>query len=185
MVSGMNTNVKSAQRPVSAEDVFAGGKTYSVILEGIRSDMETRDTFTIKFSILTKAPLSKMKHIMSTLPATVWTGPGRSRAQSILALIEEAGGKGSIVEGGAAAPAKASPKESKESKGQQVCAWCGFPLKEGESLCGFCMTPVKDGAPKMERHNPSAARFRGVRPKKLLLYGIVLVLGIVVLLILR
>jgi len=182
MVSGMNTNEKSARRPVSAEDVFAGGKSYSVILEGIRSEMETRDTFTIKFSILTKAPLSKMKHIMTNLPATVWTGPGRSRAQSILALIEEAGGTGKIVEGGAAAPAQASPKERKS---ENACAWCGFPLKEGEAMCGFCMTPVKDGIPQVERHNPSGARFKGVPSKKLLLYGIFLAVGVVVIFLLR
>ena len=182
MASDMNTNVKSAQRPVQPEDLLEGKKMFSVILEGIRSDVETRDTFTIKFSLLTKAPLSKMKHIVTSLPATVWTGSGRSRAKSILALIEEAGGTGSIIEGAAAAPAKAS---AREPKSESACAWCGFPLKEGEALCGFCMTPVKDGAPKMERHHPSGKKFKGIRPKRLLLYGIIIAVEIIVLLVVR
>ena len=182
MASGMDTNMKSAQRPVQPEDHFEGAKTFTVVLEGIRSDVETRDTFTIKFSLLTKAPLSKMKHIVSSLPATVWTGPGLSRAKSVLALIEEAGGKGSIVENGAAAPAKAGPEEP---KGERACAWCGFPLKEGEALCGFCMTPVKDGARKAERPRSSGTRFKGARWKRFLLYGIILAVGIVALLLVR
>ena len=182
MASGTNTNVNNAQRPVQSEDLFEGKKIFSVILEGIRSDVETRDTFTIKFSLLTKAPLSKMKHIVSSLPATVWTGPGLSRAKSVLALIEEAGGTGSIIENAAAAPAKAS---AEEPKSEHSCAWCGFPLKEGEALCGFCMTPVKDGARKAERHNSSGTRLKGARWKRFLLYGIILAVGIVVFLLLR
>jgi predicted nucleic acid-binding Zn ribbon protein len=182
MVSGMNAKEKNAQRPVLPEELFESKKTFSVILEGIRSEVETRDTFTIKFSLLTKAPLSKMKHLMTSLPATVWTGPGRSRAESILTLIEEAGGKGSIIEGAAASPVKESVQEPKS---ERTCTWCGFPLKEGETVCGFCMTSVDEGAPKMERHRPSGRRLMGVRPKRLLVYGIVLAIEIVVLLLYR
>jgi len=72
----------------------------------------------------------------------------------------------------------------KEPKSERNCAWCGFPLKEGEALCGFCMTPVKDGARKAERHHPSGKTLKGMRPKRLILYGIILVAGIVVLLLL-
>ena len=51
-----------------------------------------------------------MKHVVHRLPAPIWSGQGRSRAEQILALIEEAGGRGEIVETGSAAPHARIPR---------------------------------------------------------------------------
>lgn len=166
---------KDAQRSDVPENWFDGQKRFCVVLEEIRSDIETPDSFTIKFSLLTKTPISKMKHLVSNLPAPIWSGQGRSRAENILALINEAGGRGSIVEGASVAVVKGS---AKDAKNRMSCRWCGFPLKEGDTHCEFCMTMVADS--KKGEFRWEKRRAANIIPhKRLLCYVLILVAEII------
>ena len=166
---------KDAHRSDVPENWFDGQKRLCVVLEEIRSDIETPDSFAIKFSLLTKTPISKMKHIVNNLPAPIWSGQGRSRAENILALIDEAGGRGSIVEGVSAALVKGS---AKDAKNRMSCRWCGFPLKEGDTHCEFCMTPVADiEKGEFRRKGRGAAKI--IARKRILCYVLILVAGII------
>jgi hypothetical protein len=172
---------KNAHRSDVPENWFDGQKRFCVVLEEIRSDVETPDSFAIKFSLLTKTPISKMKHIVSNLPAPIWSGQGRSRAENILGLIDEAGGRGSIVEGVSATLVKSS---AKDAKNRMSCRWCGFPTKEGDTHCEFCMTPVGD-IEKGECHWEGRGTANVIPPKRLLCYVLILVAGIVLAIVTR
>ncbi|MCX5752601.1 MAG: hypothetical protein NTW97_03010 [Candidatus Krumholzibacteria bacterium] len=181
MPSDGNGERAATQNPAHPRDSRDGQKSYSVHLDDIASGIETTDSFAIKFSLLTKTPISKMKHLVRRLPATIWSGEGRSRAEHILSLIEEAGGKGSIVEtGGAPSPAPGTPaRPAKPGRSKPACSWCGFPMKEEETRCGFCMTPV--GGPERSEHpQDRTTKARVVSGKRLIFYGVVLLVGIVI-----
>jgi len=189
MVSGADAEKTATRGPLYPRDTLDGQKSYRVILEDIASGIETNDSFAIKFSLLTKTPISKIKHVVHRLPAPIWSGQGRSRAEHILALIEEAGGRGKIVETGGDAPPPASPagpadpaksaKTDKSAKSKLACRWCGFPMKEDETRCGFCMMAVGD----VERsaHAPEPARrSKGISRKRIIFYAVILILGIII-----
>lgn len=115
---------------------------YRVLLEGVRTEVETHASFALKFSLLASLPVTKVKHMMKTLPAAVWTGRGKSRALGLLNLIEEAGGVGRIVE------EEYAPDMEQVAGGGAVkgraCPQCGFPLKEEDLFCNFCFTPIDE-----------------------------------------
>jgi hypothetical protein len=191
MPSGTDADKAATRGPLFPGDSIDAEKSYRVMLNDIATGLETTDSFAIKFSLLTKMPVSKMKHIARRLPAQVWTGRGRRRAEHFLTLIEEAGGKGSIVEIGSAPPPSpgtatapaagaAAPAQATEAppKDKLTCSWCGFPMKEGETHCGFCMTP----AGRAERRGRSAGtggRGPAVNRKRLVFYAVALLAGIV------
>ncbi len=115
---------------------------YRVLLEGVRAEVETHASFALKFSLLASLPVTKVKHMMNTLPAAVWMGRGKSRALSLLNLIEEAGGIGRVVEEEYAPDMERVAGDS-TVKGR-VCPQCGFPLKEEDLFCNFCFTPIDE-----------------------------------------
>ncbi len=161
------------QRSDAPANWFEGQKSYCVILDEVRADMETAESFAIKFSLLTKIPVTKTKHLMAKFPATIWTGFGHAKAENILGLIEEAGGVGRIIEGATEALVRDS---SKAGKPHSICSWCGFPLKEGELFCGFCMTPVQESE-NSGRHWVVQTKLTGMPPRRLLLYVAILIIG--------
>ncbi len=161
------------QRSDAPANWFEGQKSYCVILDSVREDMETVESFVIKFSLLTKVPVTKTKHMIARFPATVWNGFGRAKADNILSLIEEAGGVGRIIEGTSEALVRDS---SKAGKAHPTCQWCGFPLKEGDVFCGFCMTPIQEGE-KLSRHWNVQSKLTGMPPWRLFLYIAILIIG--------
>ena len=183
MASGADAEKTATQGPLYPRDTLDGQRSYRVILEDILSGIETTDSFAIKFSLLTKTPISKMKHVVHRLPAPIWSGEGRSRAEHILALIEEAGGKGSIVETGGAPPPPTSPAgpegSAKPAVGKSTCRWCGFPMKEEETRCGFCMMTVRD-VERSEHKSKATVRAKAVSRKRLICYAAVAVAGIII-----
>jgi len=173
MPSGADADKAARRAPQFSGDRIEEPKSYRVVLEGLGSEIETVESFAIKFSLLTKTPLSKTKHYVKRLPAVIWMGQGRSSADRILALLEEAGGSGAIVEIDTASPVTTAGCP----KSKAACRWCGFPMKEGESVCGFCRTPVEGAersAPPPKPEKPEKAISR----KRLYLYASILVLGI-------
>ena len=115
---------------------------YRVILEGVRSEVETTASFSLKFSLLANLPVTKVKHLVKSLPATVWLGKRKAQAVSLLNLIEEAGGVGRVAE------EEYAPDMERVAGGSgvkgTVCPQCGFPLKKQDLFCNFCMTPIAE-----------------------------------------
>ncbi len=150
---------------------------HRVMLTGVRSEMETSDSFAIKFSILAKAPLPRVKQLMRSLPVALWTGTSKGKAEQILELVEEAGGKGSIVQTAAVAPRPAEDPKVASTK----CACCGFPMKEGAERCEFCRTAVGESAVE-KLHWTAAKKRKGVPRARLVVYLCIIAVEIVVLL---
>jgi hypothetical protein len=177
MPSGSDANGTNERKPTALGLGEDSRKSFCVILQEIRADSETPESFAIKFSLMTKSPLSKIKHIVGRLPATIWSGEGRLRAQRVLTLIEEAGGKGEIVQTAANAAVESAPKEAAR-KG--ACARCGFPLKEGDTHCEFCMTAVGEVHTGGGVHHEIRKPVRSIPPKRLAFYLVILVVGIII-----
>jgi hypothetical protein len=166
----------------SPEDLIQSGVKLRVMLVDIKREIETPDSFAIKFSILTKTPLPKVKHMIRTLPVTLWKGEGRAKAERILSIIDEAGGKGSIEEETQPEPASAPEAAPVE---RPVCRYCGFPLKEGDTRCEFCMTTVTENRPS-ERHSIADTAPRARIPRtRLVMYICLIVAAIIAFILLR
>ncbi len=116
---------------------------YQVVLDGVRTEVETPASFALKFSLLANLPVTKVKHLMRLLPAVLWTGQRKSQALSLLNLVEEAGGTGRVVEE-EYTPDMEHVAGEKSTRGK-VCPKCGFPIKKEDLFCNFCMTPVDEG----------------------------------------
>ena len=193
---------------------FESGKPFTVVLDSLDGGVETPDSFAIKFSLLTRTPVTKVKHTIRRLPARIWSGEGRGRAERILAYIQEAGGNGHVIDGAAhpapseglaedraaaqrgdaAKEAPAAAERGQAPKDRPVCAYCGFPLGEGDRYCGFCRTPVgtvpapgdpEQAAPGVKAASRFARRIAGVPALRLVAYAAVLAAGIIVLIALR
>lgn len=182
MPSGADAQRAATQNSACSGDSLDGQKSYRVVLEDICSGIETTDSFAIKFALLTKTPISKMKHLARHVPSVIWSGRGRSTAEHVLALIEEAGGKGNIIENGEAPAVSPTGSEGavNPAKSGPTCRWCGFPMKEGEKRCGFCMTSVgtaerSEHAPEVATRRPVLARKRFIWYAALLVGGIILI----------
>ena len=150
---------------VLPEDDEEKVESYSVVLDSIRSEIETQASFALKFSVLLKMPVTRVKHVVKRMPSTLWKGKSLSKAKMLVELAEEAGGVAHIVENRAASPEPREEEAKKQSKA--ACAKCGFPLKKDDEFCNFCMTPVKEptgqkvSAPVVEKnpHIPTARLF--------------------------
>ena len=170
------------------DDLMPGGKeagadSYSVVLESIRSEIETLDSFSLKFSVLLKMPVTRVKHIVKRLPATLWKGTSLSKAKALVELAEEAGGIARIDEN-QAAPEPAAAEKSKDTGGKLECAKCGFPLKKDDEFCNFCMTPVKEPAGSRVSA-PVVEKQAQIPPARLLFYSVLLLMGVILAFVLR
>lgn len=142
-------------------------ETYRVVLDGVKSEIETPDSFSIKFSLSTHVPVTKIKHLMQTLPAVVWKGQNKKRSSRLLSLIEEAGGRGRIVL--EEAPEETEEGDQQESGGendQDQCQTCGFRIKEGETFCSFCMTQVEKPKADSKKKKEAAEEKKEAEGKK-------------------
>jgi hypothetical protein len=158
-------------------------ESYSVVLESIRSEIETLDSFSLKFSVLLKMPVTRMKHVVKRLPATLWKGKSRSKAKMLVELAEEAGGVARIVENRESPRADQSEKDKKAAE-KVVCSKCGFPLKKDDVFCNFCMTSIKEktgtrvSAPVVEKQAQ-------IPTARLFFYFVILLMGVILAFVLR
>jgi hypothetical protein len=153
---------------------------YRVVLEGIKRDIETPDSFAIKYGILTSTPVTRIKFMIRNLPKTILETKSAPRARGALELIEEAGGVGMLEEYDPEEKPKVEITEEEPAIAtveDSNCLKCGFPLKKGDEYCQFCHTPL------VEKKNPSIksvieAGRKGslISPKKLMFYVAVVVL---------
>jgi hypothetical protein len=157
---------------------------YRVVLEGIKAEIETLDSFSIKYGILTSTPVTRIKFMMRNLPKTIVETKSVAKARSALELIEEAGGIGLIEEYDPEIEPKVEISEeqpAKVSADEQTCINCGFPLKRGDEYCQFCHTPLQEN----KGHKIKGAMKAGgggqlVSPVRLLIYIAVMLLVIVI-----
>ena len=120
-----NENQESPEHPPGPKQKVM----YRVVIDGLSSRVETVEAFSIKFSLLAKLPLRKVKHVMKSFPATLWTGKQRGKAEKLLYLVEEVGGDGRVIEvseedvyGSRAHGGKGGSRRAEE------CPHCGFPI---------------------------------------------------------
>ena len=153
-----------------------------VVVDGVSHNMETKESFAIKFSLLTNMPVTKVKHLMSKMPASLWTGSSLSKAKGLLQLVEEAGGEGRIVEEEIrVAPSVEKQKQKVETRD---CAKCGFPLKKDDAFCEFCQSPVEAGSGRKRRFSAVDTR-TSIPPARLLFYLLIVFAAIVITLVSR
>lgn len=165
------------------EDNEGKVETYSVVLDSIRPEIETFDSFSLKFSVLLKMPVTRVKHLVKRLPSTLWKGSSRSKAKMLVELAEEAGGLAHIVEN-RESPEAASPEKSEKKGSKTVCSKCGFPLKKDDEFCNFCMTPVKE--PTGTRVSaPVVEKQAQIPTARLFFYLVLLLLGVLLAFVLR
>ncbi len=147
---------------------------YTVVLDGIQNEIETIDSFAIKFGLLTNMPVTKARHLLKKLPENIWSGTSQSRAQGLLSLIVEAGGAGRVVvEESHDSPVPGAAGQSVPGSGGKTCVKCGFPMKMDDQLCQFCLTPVNGGEKPRTSHAPTARRIVSVPPARLVFYLVV------------
>ena len=157
---------------------------YSVVLDAINSDMETLDSFALKFSVLMRIPVTKVKHMASRWPNTIWTGQNRSTANMLLQLMGDAGGAGRVVEN-FERPGEIDETEKEKSPSDGLCKKCGFPMKEDEEYCSFCMTSVKERKSKPVVSKPVIEKIPMIPPARFLFYFVILVAGVILAIVLR
>ena len=179
MAEEHRTSIPSSEGAAGVSAESHGADTIlRVVLEGVKRDIETPDSFAIKFSILAKMPLSKVKQMLRSMPLAIWRGKSRSKAEHILALVEEAGGRGTVVTEAASAP-KAEPEEL--SSAPAHCRYCGFPLKPEDARCEFCRTAIAEN-PKERLHWAAASRHAGIPRARLVAYVCIIAVGVFILL---
>ena len=170
------------------QDVMPDGEdrkieSYSVVLDSIRSEIETMDSFTLKFSVLLRIPVTKVKHMVKRLPCTLWRGKSLSKAKMLVELAGEAGGNARVVEQEEKPDARAGKKSKKEEEGA-ACSKCGFPLKQGDEFCNFCMTPVK-GSAGSRPSAPVVEKPPQIPPARLFFYLVLVLVAVVLAFLLR
>ena len=177
---GQKEKNSNASEFYSGEIAESKRKIYSVVLEGVASEIETLESFAIKFGLLSNIPVTKVKYLASHIPTEIWSGSSGSRAKGLLSLIKEAGGKGRIE---AKIPQKAKPVVLEAPSVKKLegikCLKCGFPIGEGDEFCQFCMTPVGD-VQKKEHHSRKKNGKFPVPPSRLLFYMFFLLASIIV-----
>ncbi len=169
----------SAYRSAAPEDGadMANGRSretiYRVVLEGIKREIETTDSFAIKYGILTSTPVTKIKFMLRNLPKTILETKSAEKARGALGLIDEAGGVGLVEDYN---PEEAPKVEIAEEEpviantGKKNCIKCGFPLKESDRFCRFCHTPLVETRGKKKNTIMKArGKRRLVSPKMLVI----------------
>jgi len=153
---------------------------YRVVLEGIKSDIETPDSFAIKYGILTSTPVTRIKFMMRNLPKTILETKSAPRARGALELIEEAGGVGMLEEYDPEEKPRVEITEEEPNiatVAESNCLKCGFPLKKDDEYCQFCHTPlVEKKGPGISSVLEAGRTGAMISSRKLMIYAAVAVL---------
>jgi hypothetical protein len=154
-----------------------------VILTGLKENIETPESFSIKFSLLTRVPVTKIKNIVRNLPSVVWEGYELRKADQLLALIEESGGTGEIVEVGVEEDEGAEGKSTAgSSEDGVVCPKCGYPIKEGQKYCEFCYSSldVEDSGEKIINKSREGSSSYSIPTGRMIFYLCIVVVLILI-----
>jgi hypothetical protein len=136
-----------------------GTKYYRVILNGIDPGKETADTFALKLSIQTRAPITRINSIVRNIPSPIKSGLDFSQARKFASVIEELGGK-IRIESYYRRPGEShagcgehrerihphpelngnepEPVPPARSGGIKLCISCGWENSEDANYCEFC-----------------------------------------------
>ncbi len=138
-----------------------GTKYYRVILSGIDPRKETQDTFALKLSMQTRAPITRIRSIVQNLPAPVKSGLDMGQARRFSAVVEELGGE-TRIESYVLRPGESHSSRAGQGKrghlrtarngndaesatdlqggggGGRVCFFCGWENCEDAHHCEFC-----------------------------------------------
>jgi hypothetical protein len=165
-----------------AQDIMPDGdegkiESYSVVLDSIRSEIETMDSFALKFSVLLHIPVTRVKHMVKHLPCALWKGTSASKARMLVELAGEAGGNARIIENHKA-PTAGTGSNDKKTADKSVCSKCGFPLKKEDEFCNFCMSPIKE--PSGTRNAPTVVeKSPQIPPTRLFFYLVMLLIAVI------
>lgn len=154
-------------------------KIYHAVFDGVQMELESFDSFSLKFGLLTNMPVNKVKHMIMKTPASIWSGPVKSKAAGLVHLIEEAGGIGRLVEEEKEEASRYGAGGRSAGKKSSVCPKCGFPLKKEDDFCQFCMTPMGEEKKEVNRYQ-FMGRKSSVPLPRLLFYLLVLFAAVVI-----
>jgi hypothetical protein len=126
---------------------------YKVLLEGIDRDRETVESFALKLSMRLRTPITRVRHIMGRLPATLKEGLTVAQANRLAAVLEELGGV-VRVEAYYEIPGQRSgrstglrPKGEVPAGRRRRCPQCGWEEAPEAEFCSLCLAPFE---PKRE-----------------------------------
>lgn len=124
---------------------------YRVILESIDRTVETPDTFALKLSFRLKAPVPRMRQLVSRTPCAVAQRLPYKKARWLQKVIEELGGTArleTVVEAAPVVEEKAPPGTSTEiakplerrtQSGGILCPRCGWEEEPDARFCSLCL----------------------------------------------
>jgi len=148
-----------ARSPVmdhSSDEVKIHTQEYHrVILEGIDSNFESRESFTIKLAALGHVPVPRAKFVVSRLPFTVESNLTADEANGVARVLKEIGGRVRIE------PHFVTPTNPEnagrdvtggrlQEEGAFVCPACGWKGEKGATYCSLCCRKFRDPALRLE-----------------------------------
>jgi hypothetical protein len=131
---------------------------YRVILEGIATDVETPDSFSLKLSTRMHASFPRVRSVVNRLPYVVKTHVTASQAKRLQGILEELGGKVRIEPQAAGPPAgdrlnrgtrSGERREERRASRQAAqaitqCPECGWEVVAGAKYCPLCLRKFRD-----------------------------------------
>ena len=182
----MSESLYRSAAPVDGGGTATGksaGTIYRVVFEGIKRDIETSDSFAIKYGILTSTPVTKIKFMLRNLPKTFLETKNGPKARGTLELIEEAGGIGRIEEINPEEKLKVEISEEDPAivtTREKSCLKCGFPVKDSDKYCQFCHSPlVETGRRKVKTIMKVGGAGHLITPKRLVITVVVLLIVLI------
>ncbi|MFH1755035.1 MAG: hypothetical protein ABIA59_04975 [Candidatus Latescibacterota bacterium] len=146
---------------VKNQTTSRGTKYYRVMLNGIDPHKETLDTFALKLSMQTRAPITRINNIMRNLPAAVKSGLDLTQATKFSAVLAELGGNAAIeayyLRPGESHKSWKEKQDSQQNRQRiqsasadargelhgssdrmRICSSCGWENPQESDHCEFC-----------------------------------------------
>lgn len=139
----------------SDETTIHTKRYFKVVLEGIDSNLETLESFTVKLAARGHVTLSRAKVVVSRLPYTVKSHLTAAQANRLKTVLEEIGGRVRIE------PHFVTPTNPENAgrdvargrlleEGAFVCPACGWKGEKGATYCSLCYRKFRDPASRLE-----------------------------------
>jgi hypothetical protein len=139
----------------SDETTIHTKRYFRVVLEGIDTNLESFESFTVKLAARGHVTLSRARAVASHFPYTVKSNLTAAQANRLKTVLEEIGGR-VRVEPHFVTPASADNAGRDVTRGRLregeafVCPTCGCKVEKGATYCSLCYRKFRDPASRLE-----------------------------------